>query len=152
MNGDFPILRHYLAIMREQEDAPIAVLHIGADHTLLVWGDEPEKYGALLLAVGSRKTAGDHFRHSPPLPVELENAIAAVEDEIMCRHVTFAMRPTLYSVDPALIDLARLAGVSGETLSVETVEGLYERWLPSAWEGRPPRSSCRWTRRFMRPC
>lgn len=63
---------------------PLAVLHIAPAYTLLVVGAMPATPDCCWqFAVGNQKIADDFFRHNPPAPGEVENAIVAVEDEIM---------------------------------------------------------------------
>lgn len=55
------------------------VLHIGEQKTAVTTGNEPPDMA--ILEIGSKKTATEYFRHHPPTHAEIENAIAAVEDE-----------------------------------------------------------------------
>lgn len=128
MTSDLALLRHYAEIWRGRpEHGPVAVLHIGAGHTTFMWGKSPDHYASLQLGAGSGRTAGEHFRHSPPTPLELENAIAAVEDQIMRVRALLPQGGMLYSADPAILGLARLAGVSGDMLPVQEVERVFSR-------------------------
>ncbi|XBS71301.1 hypothetical protein ABK905_10350 [Acerihabitans sp. KWT182] len=60
----------------------ITLLHIGAGQTLVLTGDH-HQYRALTLDLGSEKTASRFFSRRPPAPEEMENAIMAVEDEVL---------------------------------------------------------------------
>lgn len=61
-----------------------AVLHIAPEHTLLALRTKAEEPDAVWkFAVGFEKTATQFFKHNPPTPGEVENAIVAVEDEVM---------------------------------------------------------------------
>jgi exopolyphosphatase/pppGpp-phosphohydrolase len=61
----------------------IAVLHIAADYVLLAIGTDKRPEIAVQFEIGSAKTAQESFKHNPPTPGEVENAIVAVEDEVM---------------------------------------------------------------------
>jgi hypothetical protein len=55
----------------------VILLHVGAERTTSAHAT---------LALGWHSIARDHFRHDLPSPLELENAIAAVEDEVERAH------------------------------------------------------------------
>jgi hypothetical protein len=81
-------------------------------------GDERTTIGNASLAVGAASLARTHFRHEPPSPLELENAIAAVEDEIVkARQV----ESTLRTDDARIRELARRCAAT-DALSIEAVE------------------------------
>ena len=83
--------------------------------------------------------ARDHFRHDPPSPLELENAIAAVEDEVERKHQGIAKGAAPLTHDPAIRRIAVAAGVppGGEMmLAREAVEQMFQR-LASRAPGLP---------------
>ncbi len=107
-------------------------LHIGADTTQLV------QEAPVVLGIGSGKLAAEHFRHDPPTPLELENASAAVEDEIARVHTRIARGSRLYTRDAVVRAIALAAGVAPEpemTLALEAVEQAFAR-LPVRAEGK----------------
>lgn len=131
------------------------VLHLGADHTIVASGANPlEPALVVTLALGYHQTAHDFFRGAVPTPLELETAIAAVEDEIHAAHRLQRSDPghgALYaqalaagasppwSSDPGLHELATLAGIPPgpvRVLSLDAMERLFNR-LASVSEGRP---------------
>ena len=113
----------------------IVVLRLGDEETTLARGA-----ASITLAIGARRLAEACFAHSPPTPLELENAIMVVEDEI-ARATAFAGAGfTLSSDDGALRDLAAFAGVSGDALSVGAIENAFER-LAAVALGRPAASA-----------
>jgi exopolyphosphatase/pppGpp-phosphohydrolase len=124
--------------------APITALHIGAQHTAVVSGCDAEPATTLVLAIGARKTARDFFRRSLPTPLEMENAIATVEDEVTRAVAVVARGSTLHGADPAVREIARLAGVASGgrgapvTLVLEAMEQTFNRLVAVA-EGRPAR-------------
>lgn len=124
--------------------APITALHIGAQHTALVSGCDTEPATALVLALGAQKTARDFFRRSQPTPLELENAIAAIEDEVTRAVEVVASGSTLHGADPVVREITRLAGVASGaqglpvTLTRDAMEQTFNRLVAVA-EGRPAR-------------
>jgi hypothetical protein len=99
-------------------------LHIGANSTELA------QHPAVVLRVGSEKIAREHFRHEPPTPLELENAIAAVEDEIARVHEGVRPGSRLYTRDAAVRDIALAVGVKPAAemeLALDAVEHAFER-------------------------
>ena len=86
-------------------------LQIGAEETTL---------GAATLRVGWRRLARDYFKSDPPSPLDLENAIAAIEDEIA------RVRPdpagTVVTTNELVHDIA-----GGSVLAIEAVEHAFAR-------------------------
>ena len=127
----------------------IAVVHVGACETTLASGTGGEPDGTVALAIGARNTAQDHFKHRPPTPGELENAIMVVEDELARARATIADGAVLLSGDAALREVARLAGVTGVagvadraglSVQIDAVEGVFDR-LAAVSLGRPASSA-----------
>lgn len=119
--------------------SPCAVLHIGAEQTTLTLATGPAPATTLVLAVGSEHTARAHFRHHPPSPLEVENAIAAVEDVVMPALRQLPAGLALSTSDVAVRTIARLAGVPDGPrmqVSIEAVEDCFNEL--AAWvQGRP---------------
>ena len=132
------ILEQYEAIRLGIPDGtPVTVLHIGEQQTVVATGSGAEPSAAFKLTIGSEKTAAEYFRHHPPTPAEIENAIAAVEDEIA--HVRSATPVALLTQDEAIRRIARIAGLPDQPeliLSRDAVEKFFEH-LVSATRGRP---------------
>jgi len=127
----YRLLRHQVAT-----GTAVTTLHIGLDQTLVVAGSGPEPSGVLSLDIGSRKTAVALFHHQPPTPGELENAIQIVEDEVTRARALAATHPALWTTDPFVPELARMAGEAGNRLSIESVERMFDL-LASLSLGRP---------------
>jgi exopolyphosphatase/pppGpp-phosphohydrolase len=94
-------------------------LRIGRDRTTL---------GDRALALGWETIALAHFKHEPPSPLELENAITAVEDELA------RVRPPgggeLQTSDAFIRDIAAVAGIAPApemAMTVDAVEQVFER-------------------------
>ncbi|MEO8119512.1 MAG: alpha/beta hydrolase-fold protein [Rhodoferax sp.] len=124
------------------EQSPVTLLHIGADQTTVATGSGAEGRAPLTLALGSQKTTSDFFKHSPPTPLEMENAIMAIEDEVSRARTWIADDSVLYSTDPVVREIALMAGVTDQpelTLSIEAVEQTFER-LAAVTLGRPASS------------
>ncbi len=121
----------------------VTVLHIGAQQTLIVSGTDSQPGATFTLALGSHKTAVDLFRHQPPTPGEMENAIMVVEDELFRVRALAANGSVLRSNDAALRRIALLAGAADGadlTLSVDAVERLFDA-LAALVLGRPASSA-----------
>ncbi|EIC86751.1 hypothetical protein SPM24T3_01690 [Serratia sp. M24T3] len=116
-------------------------LHIGSEETqVLIDGD------LQLLTLGSQLTSLGYFRHQPPTPDEMENAIMMVEDEVYRLRHDILPGATLYSEDNNIRAIARLSGVAENeqmTLSLDAVERTFDRLAlvingrPASFEGIP---------------
>ncbi|MBT3066164.1 hypothetical protein KKO72_05010 [Rhodoferax sp. U11-2br] len=89
--------------------------------------------------MGAESTAREHFRHSPPSPLELENAIMTVEDEVTRALPLVTTGATLVTCDASIREIALLSGVTaGERmqLSLDAMERCFDR-LAQRSLGRP---------------
>jgi exopolyphosphatase/pppGpp-phosphohydrolase len=132
------------------DGAPVTLLQIGAELTGIATGKNKEPAAVLILPIGARKTAADCFRHEPPTPRELEDAIAAIEDAIAPVRNMIAGDSALMTVDAAIREIALVAGLPGATvsnLSRDAVEQAFDRLTrvtlgrPAAREGIPAGSA-----------
>jgi hypothetical protein len=106
-------------------------LQIGLHQTLLRWSDAA---AATIppLDLGLATTAAQFFKPHPPTPRNLENGIAAVEDELFkVRHLAPApgtvQQTLLRTHDAAIHRIAAFSGVdAGVTLPVQAVERAFE--------------------------
>jgi exopolyphosphatase/pppGpp-phosphohydrolase len=138
--------RQYTAIRASgRADARLTVLHIGARQTVLATGTDRDPAVVFTLAIGSSKTAGDQFRRDPPAPIEMENAIMVVEDEVT-RARDRVVGSELFTMDVAIREIALIAGVAEAAemaLSREAVEQTFDRFSgvvsgrPASSEGLP---------------
>lgn len=119
------------------------MLHIGEEQTAVATGSTTEPDAVFVLSIGSKRTAADFFKHTPPTFAELENAIMVVEDEVSrLRHVR-ATASTLFTADAAIREIALVAGVPGQSelvLTLDAVEQTFER-LAALALGRPASSA-----------
>jgi len=149
---DHEIRRQY-GILRQAypPGEPITVLHIGADQTGIATGAGEKADAVMVLAIGSTRTASDFFKHSPPVPHELETAIMVVEDEVTRARKMVAGHATLLTADPDIRDIARMARATVQdddglvvaaatSLSVEAVERVFDL-LAAVSLGRPAASA-----------
>ena len=134
MNHD--IQKQYQTARRHAaKDAPITVLHIGEDQTLVAFGHAQELDTTLVLNIGSNRTAQDFFKHTPPTPYEMEVAIMTVEDEVTRALKVITSASALFTTDAGIRELAVVAGISDETqsfFSVEAVERTFDlltKWM-----------------------
>lgn len=120
-------------------DAPIAVLHLGDAQTTLTLCSATQTGQATVFHIGAHRTASEHFRRALPTPLELENAIASVEDEVMRARFPATGQFALYTADPGLREVARLAGVPESkqmALTLDAMESLFNRFSARVL-GRP---------------
>lgn len=121
----------------------ITVLHIGEEQTAVATGSTSEPDTVLVLAIGSRKTAADFFKHLPPTPGELENAIMVVEDEVSRLRTMTANASALFTAGPDVRQIALAAGVTDQhemILALDAVEQTFDR-LAALTLGRPASSA-----------
>ena len=125
---------------------PLTRLHIGDQQTVVAVEHGDSLESTIALAIGSDITSAAFFRHQPPTPLELENAIVTVEDEIARARSLVSDDSLLLTHDSALRAIARIAGVPDKpvlTLSIELVEKTFDRLAavslgrPAAHEGLP---------------
>lgn len=116
-----------------------ALLHIGKVQTTLSIGADGASATELVLAVGAQAISRAHFRHNPPSALELENAIAAVEDVVMPALRQLPNGLALHTHDDTVRTIARLAGVPEDArtlLSIDALEDCFNEL--AAWvQGRP---------------
>ncbi|HET7670455.1 MAG TPA: hypothetical protein VFK84_08600 [Burkholderiales bacterium] len=98
-------------------------LRVGADQTTL---------GAATLDIGWRTISHVHLKSDPASPLDLENAIAAIEDEIARVHQAVERDSTVVTTDTdeTIREIALASGVragAGMALSPEAVERAYAR-------------------------
>ena len=139
--------KSYRAVRTALQDAtPIAVLHIGPRQTTVALGDQPEAARVVVLEIGAQAITNRCFKHAPATALELENAIAIVEDEIARARPALPGDVPLHTADAALSEIARLSGIAKSeamVLSRDAVELTFERMAsvalgsPAARSGLP---------------
>lgn len=120
--------------------SPFTVLHIGKDESAVAVGTGAQPPAIVTLAVGSSKTAREHFKHVSPTALELENAIVTVEDEITRARTMLEERSALFTRDAAVREIGRIGGLPDNmeiNLTLDSVEQTFERLVAVA-QGRPP--------------
>jgi exopolyphosphatase/pppGpp-phosphohydrolase len=120
------------------DSSPISVLHIGEDHSAVALGTPAQPPAIVMLAVGSSKTAREHFKYFSPTALELENAIATVEDELTRVRTMVQVGSALFTTDAAVHEIARIGGHPDHreiTLTLDAVERTFER-LVAVTQGR----------------
>jgi hypothetical protein len=122
---------------------PVIALHIGVDQTTVSRTVDGVPDGFVALSIGSDKTASEFFRHSPPSAQEMENAIMAVEDEVIRARTVATPHCAVRTGDACIREIALLAGVADSrhmVLSIEAVEGQFDL-LAAFTLGRPATSA-----------
>jgi hypothetical protein len=113
------------------------VLRIEEDRTVLAAG-ESGVAPVVLAGIGFRTIARDYLKHDPPAPLELENAIAAIEDEIARAAALPPAGAGLRTSDALIGDIAAAAGVVPGTdprFTVAAVEQAFQRLAGEASRG-----------------
>ena len=92
----------------------------------------------VMLAVGVRGIADRFFRHDPPTPFEMEQAIDVVEDALTSSRLQHAERGELMTNDPLLQAWVTAGSLQGDAarLTRDEVEAIFQR-LASASLGHP---------------
>lgn len=133
---DDDILRDYArARSTVAPGEPVTLIEIERRRTILVWGRGDAAYDAIELGIGFLKTAEEFFQHSQPTSRELEEAIAAIEDELARARAVIADDSKLVTTDNVVLEIARIAGIAAASepiLSIEAVEQLYQRFAAIA--------------------
>ena len=136
-------LRYGRARAGVAEGTAITLLHIGEEQTAVATGTGTEPDAVLVFAIGSKRTAADFFKHTPPTPGELENAILVVEDEVSRLRTITANASALFSAGPDIREIALAAGVPNQPvmiLALDAVEQTFDR-LAALTLGRPASSA-----------
>jgi len=121
------------------ETTRTALLHFGDAQTTLTIRCGTSPATTLTLAVGIERTARAYFHHSPPNAMEMETAIATVEDVVMPALRQLPAGLALHTSDAAVRRIAQLAGVPEGprmVLSIEAMEACFDR-LAAVVQGRP---------------
>jgi len=132
----------YRAIRQKVADIDVlTVLHMSDEYSFIAQGADmvkPEKLW--VFDIGKERTARDFFKHNPPTPAEVENAIQVVEDEIMSLHRLLIATPDLYTLDESVYEIAKLTVSTGSEkkiiLSRPDMEQVFNR-LAAIISGRP---------------
>ena len=114
-------------------------LHIGERQSEVVVQTGAGEGVTHVLTLGSVKTSDEYFKPYPPRPLNLENAIAAVEDELFkLRHLAAGLpRPVLQSSDESIRQIALACGVgSSAVLKVDAVERAFNDLVALSSGGR----------------
>lgn len=121
----------------------IGVLHIGPRQSAVALGDGSAAERMVTLAIGWQTIADGFFKHSPATALELENAIAIVEDEVAQARPSLPGDLALHTADAQLREIARLSGIAESAaviLSRDAMEQTFERLVAVA-QGRPAAQS-----------
>ena len=120
------------------DEMSITLLHVGAEQTSIAVGNRRDADATLALSIGSKKTAREHFRHVPPTPGELEDAIATIEDTLAPARAEIPNASALFTTDVAIREIASIAGIAGApnaTLALAAVEQTFQRLAAVALGG-----------------
>ena len=111
------------------------LLQIGDERTGVVTGNDAAPEAVLLLEIGSRRVAREHFQRGLPTEAELERAIATIEDEVARAAPMLRNRSTLFTTDDTIRQIATTAGVpagASMILRLELVEQIFGQFVSEA--------------------
>ena len=128
-----------LATARFEPGTPVCVLQIDADATHLYHGHVGEEARHQSLPIGSQQLGRGPLRRTPPSPLELEQAIAEVEDRIMPLARQSLAPSRLLLLAPALAPLAAVSQ-GPAPLPREQIERYFQQLAAQA-EGDPGATS-----------
>lgn len=124
---------------RQPAGQAVSVLLLEPRRLFLASGRGPEPTLCFELELGAEPLLAQFFRHQPPTPGEMENAIMQVEDQLAHARQLAGEAGVLYGRGPLLLDVARAAGLNGDLplhLTRDAVEQTFER-LAMVSLGRP---------------
>ncbi|HEN3579592.1 TPA: hypothetical protein U5D98_002834 [Yersinia enterocolitica] len=124
------------------DNSLIILLSIGHESTTVVTGNSAMVFAEQRLTVGSHNVALRYFKHNPPTPDEMENAIMVVEDEVIRISPAVNKTSQLITTDGYIAEIAHLAGLPTQAeivMSLESVERMFDR-LAVVMMGRPATS------------
>lgn len=130
---------HWPKCLPQNDEPNRVVLHLGLHRSECRIG----QHERISLELGTHSLAKQFFKHDLPNALEMETAIAYVEDEItkVWPAIQRLEQPQLFSRDACLHEVAQLAqaplqGMPVWVLSTDAVESLFNR-LTYIIEGRP---------------
>jgi exopolyphosphatase/pppGpp-phosphohydrolase len=119
------------ALRQPGQDPPRVLCHGDSTQAVLAWLQPDGTPAIHRLDIGPERLAHRVFRHTPPLPVEIEHAIDLVEDELMRLHGRVSRGRALQAAGTFQVVQRVVPG--GQR---EDVEALFER-LTLVSQGRP---------------
>jgi hypothetical protein len=120
----------------------VTTLHIGETLTAVRPGGAASEEPALSLPIGFL-FPGHELEHEPPAPLELENAIAAIEDVVMPLARVISPTTQLVTADAFARRLCELSGsvsTQDSVLGISAVEALFNE-MADVSQGRPSAGS-----------
>ncbi len=117
--------------------SPLICLHVSSEHFTL---QQPEAMNEQTWVIASLPPILQLLQHEPANAVEIENAIAEIEDVLMPALKLLPAHASLVTHAPAVRKIATMAGLHGTPeihLDTDTVERLFNRLADMAY-GTPP--------------
>lgn len=121
----------------------MTLLHIGGGATVAVSARPQDAPSIIRIPIGFAAAGRLPIRHDPPTPLELENAIETVENEVMPLVERLPWPSMLVGAGASIESIARASGRLGPgeiSLPLEEVETLFQQ-LAAVSQGRPAASS-----------
>lgn len=120
--------------MERANDVTHYVLSIEDERTLLA-AETADAPPVLLAGIGWRAIGRDYLKHDPPSPLELENAITAIEDEIARLKSLPPKGSRMGTNDARVREIAAAAGLPPDRetiLTLDAVEQAFQRLAEQA--------------------
>lgn len=139
--GETAIRATYAWARQNLRDADaIVALQLGADESMLAFGQGEQPEQVSVLPLGLQRLADRYFPDGRLSELLIEHAIAEVEDIVMPWHGKLPTAAGLFTDDADIAGLARWADMPDKAgpwlLTTEAVEQLFNRWAALA-QGRP---------------
>lgn len=139
--GEIAIRAIYAWARQNLRDADaIVALQLGADESMLAFGQGEQPEQVSVLPLGLQRLADRYFPDGRLSELLIEHAIAEVEDIVMPWHGKLPTAAGLFTDDAGIAGLARWADMPDKAgpwlLTTEAVEQLFNRWAALA-QGRP---------------
>ncbi len=125
-----------------RDDILVTILHIGKEDVVVATGNGTMPLNAMVLELGAARIARDLFRHEPPAPYEMENAIMVIETALIRARPLIMDNSMLLTSDTVIRRIARFASLpegGGAILTIGQVEQAFER-IAAVTLGRPASS------------
>ena len=91
----------------KQTTSALTLFHLMPKYTILVYGEGEIPTKMWCLEIGDEQISHKFFKHNPPTPAEVEDAIQTVEDEVMTLSKILPEGSMLYSLDVSVQNILK---------------------------------------------
>ncbi|MBN2732449.1 MAG: hypothetical protein JXR26_08480 [Balneolaceae bacterium] len=117
-------------------DGPVTILHKKNGRFILDVVYESESKSRTMLMAGNMQTILSDLKHEPAKAIEIEAAIADIEDQLMPIIKDLPERRCLVTSEQAFWGIAKVAGLGSDDelqMNVDTVEEIFNRLVDVAY-------------------